>query len=216
MIKLVLFDIDGTLVDTDAALVKAFQNVFSHFKLRPPTEKEVLRGAGNEEENWIKLIWTSQEIPSKEKIKEMAEYFRSKYFGFYFPVLARLMPETKKALKELRAKGVKTALVTNGRHEYVERVTSYFQLKELIDYAVSVEDVKQIKPSPEPIKHALDHFKLKPEEALYVGDTEIDEKAAQAAGVHFALVIHSRNALVHARHKISSLTEIPALAERLA
>ncbi|MEW5955218.1 MAG: HAD family hydrolase [Candidatus Micrarchaeota archaeon] len=215
MIKVVLFDIDGTLVDTDAALVRAFQNTFSNFKLRPPTEKEVLRGVGNEEENWIKLIWTGHGIPSKEKIDEMSDYFREKYFGFYFPVMARLMSGAKEALEELRAKGIKTVIITNGRREYVGRVTSYFKINNLIDYAVSVEDVKHIKPSPEPLVHALQHFHARPDEALYVGDTEIDAKAAHAAGVQFALIIHSRNALVHAQHRLGSLKELPALAERI-
>ncbi|NYZ74908.1 HAD family hydrolase [Candidatus Micrarchaeota archaeon] len=213
MIKLVLFDIDGTLVDTDTALVRAFQNTFSNFKMRPPTEKEVLRGVGNEEENWIKLIWTGERPIPKQKIDEMAEYFRCKYFGFYFPVMAHLMSGAKETLEGLRAKGIKTAIITNGKHEYVERVTSYFKITELIDYAVSVEDVKHIKPSPEPIKHALEHFKAKPDEAVYVGDTEIDAKAAHAAGVHFALVVQSRNALVKAGHRLGSLKELLSVVQ---
>ena len=215
MIKVVLFDIDGTLVDTDAALVRAFQNVFSSFKMRPPTEKEVLRGVGREEEDWIRFIWTGERPIPKQKVDEMAEYFRCKYFGFYFPVMAHLMSCAKETLEELHAKGIKTAIITNGKHEYVERVTSYFKIAKLIDYSVSVDEVKHIKPSPEPIRHALDHFKVKPEEAFYVGDTEIDAKAAKAAGVNFALVINSRNALVHSKHRLCSLKELPALAERI-
>ncbi|HII38992.1 TPA: HAD-IA family hydrolase [Candidatus Micrarchaeota archaeon] len=215
MIKLVLFDIDGTLIDTDAALIRAFQNVFSCFAMRPPTEQEVLQGVGHCDEEWIKLAWTgSCPIPT-QKVAEMSEYFKQKYLGFYFPVLARLGEGAKETLEKLRKQGIKTAIVTNGRKEYAESVLSYFKLEGLFDLVVSADDVAHVKPSPEPLLHALDHFKLKPWDALYLGDTELDARAAKAAKVHFALMVRARNSLVKSKRRLGSLKEIPVLVQKL-
>ncbi|MGB9577434.1 MAG: HAD family hydrolase [Candidatus Micrarchaeia archaeon] len=215
MIKLVVFDIDGTLVDSDAALARAFQNTFSAFGLKSPSMQQVIKFAGNAEKKWLELIVaeTSQHA-TPQKISEMSEYFRKKYYSFYFPVMAHLKAGVKEALNQIRGLGVKTAIITNGKRAYVERVTSFFKIAELFDETISVDEVSHTKPSPEPLTRVLHDLRVKPSEALYVGDTEIDAETARGAGVKFVLVVNSRNKKVKADYRISSFSELPSLAGR--
>lgn len=219
MIKLVIFDIDGTLVDSDAALARTVQKVFAQYKLKPPEEELALRFVGNVEEKWIEIL--SKETGQQEKtneigFEEMGAAFRKAYIGFYFPVLAKESSGATDALKKLREKGIKTALATNGRHAFAQKVLAQFNWHECFDATLSADEVASPKPAPDQLNELMARFNCNANETLFVGDTQIDAETAKNAGTHFAIVSRKRNRRVKAKNRLTSLNELPKLAERLS
>lgn len=117
------------------------------------------------------------------------------------------MPELKPLLRRLRPK-VRTAVVTN-RSDTMPLVLERFELGGLFDRVVTALDVRRPKPDPEGLNRVLDAFEIAPDLALYVGDTEADQFAAEAAGVPFAAY---DNPKLTAEFHVSSLAEVAVLA----
>lgn len=92
-------------------------------------------------------------------------------------------------LQQLRAKGYKTAIVTTKFHYRIEQILSKFEANDLVDLIVGAEDVKVEKPNPEGLLWAIEHLKLEKEEVLYVGDSLVDARTAENAGVDFVAVL---------------------------
>ncbi|MFR5879355.1 MAG: HAD family hydrolase [Cloacibacillus evryensis] len=93
----------------------------------------------------------------------------------------RLFPNTVAALEELRAKGVKTGVVSNRR--FARRVVDATKLTPYMDVIIGLEDVTNAKPDPEALFKAIGKLGVGADEAVYVGDTDIDMKTAVAAAV---------------------------------
>jgi phosphoglycolate phosphatase len=104
-----------------------------------------------------------------------------------------------------------TALATN-RTTTTGAVLSYHGLAEGFDLVVSAQDVSRPKPHPESFERILDHFSLDPQQAIYIGDSEVDEAFAANAGV--ALVAY-RNPRLNAAHHLDSFAAGPALIRKL-
>ena len=119
-----------------------------------------------------------------------------------------LEPYLKPLLEKLRPR-YKTAIATN-RSNTMDRVLSEHGLEEYFDLVVSSNDVDRPKPYPDPLIKILEHFEIEAYNTLYVGDSELDEIAAKAAGVPFvAYQIRSLSANFH----IKSLKEIAQILD---
>ena len=123
----------------------------------------------------------------------------------YVPFLEHMViePDLKPLLKRLRPR-YRTAIATN-RTDTMDRVLETHDLEKSFDLVVTAFDVKEPKPHPEQLHKILTHFELQPEQAIYIGDTELDERAAGAAGVAF--VAYANRAL-HADFHIKRLKEL--------
>jgi HAD superfamily hydrolase (TIGR01509 family) len=112
-------------------------------------------------------------------------------------------PYLKPLLQKLRPR-YKTAIATN-RTDTIGWVLAEHGLKGLFDYVVSALDVKFPKPNPEPLIKVLRHFKITPQQAIYVGDSELDEKASIGAGV---TLVAFNNPVLSADYHIKNLKEL--------
>ena len=135
-----------------------------------------------------------------------AEAFRQTMSYDPFLKEMQMEPYLIPLLKKLRPK-IKTAIATN-RTDTMDRVLSAFKIKTYFDMVVCAKDVRHPKPHPEPLLKIIDHFGILPEQALYVGDTKLDEDAAKAARIPF--VAYGDPSLSAAFH-IESLKEIEAI-----
>ena len=79
--------------------------------------------------------------------------------------------------------------MTTKNHGRIEDILKKFEASELVELIVGGDDVKCAKPSPEGLLWAMDHLGVEAEEVLYVGDSIVDAKTAEAAGVEFAAVL---------------------------
>ena len=112
-------------------------------------------------------------------------------------------PFLKILLKKLKSK-YKTAVATN-RTDTMSYILTKYNLDKYFDIVVTALDVKKPKPFPDPLIKILKHFKIEPENLIYIGDSKLDEEASTAAGVFFAAY---KNNDLNADFHINSLKEI--------
>jgi phosphoglycolate phosphatase len=129
----------------------------------------------------------------------------------YFPFIRMMQMEPYlKAFLEYLRPAYKTAISTN-RSDTMNRVLWEHGLEGYFDLVVSSLDVKRPKPHPESLLKILSHFGLCPQEAIYIGDSEIDELAAKAAGIP---LVAYKNTKLSAPFGVEHFKEIEILLER--
>jgi pyrophosphatase PpaX len=172
--KTVLFDLDGTLIDTIPLITGTFQRVFEHFSL-PWNNGEVLKTIG---------------IPLREVARHYlpgrAEEFIEKYTFFQQQKHAdsiKRYPGSLETLELIKSGGFYAGVVTSKRRAPALADMELTGLSNYIDAAVTVEDVSMPKPHPEPVLKALALLKTNPERAVFIGDSWYDIRAGKQAGV---------------------------------
>ncbi len=204
-IRVVAFDCDGVLFNTDRAN-KAYYNA-------------VLRHAGKPEMTAEQFAFVHMHTVAESMRylfpdageREAGEGFRRQmdYRPFVrememepglIPLLARIRPRCK------------TAIATN-RTDTMDAVMRVHGLTGHFDLVVCARDVVHPKPHPEPLLKILGHFQSDPRQALYVGDSEVDAQAAEGAGVFF---VAYQNAALPADYHIRRLEELEAILDRRA
>ncbi|MDR3279647.1 MAG: HAD family hydrolase [Synergistaceae bacterium] len=168
-----LFDFDMTLMDTSCIITECTNLLADKFALRRVTHAEMKSLIGlTIEDEWIKL-WGDFK-------QEWLDYYRSHFrsierSGF------REFPDTRSAVENLRENGVKTGIVTN--RSFARPVAEQCGVSGLFDVIIGRDDVDNPKPHPKPLLAALSRIGVETGRAYYVGDTDIDMKTANAAGV---------------------------------
>jgi HAD superfamily hydrolase (TIGR01549 family) len=177
-IKAILFDLDGVLVDSPDAIWKAHN--LAAKKLGYPTckKEEIYRLIGMKWDDLIAILLPEADIELfKKTVNEM-------YKDVYKHV--KLIGDANKVLKELKNRGFKLGLVSGSNRSYADDVLKALKFDfSVLDVRVHSEDTERHKPDPDPILLALKKLKVKPKEAIYIGDSLIDYRAAKAAGVNF-------------------------------
>ncbi|MDK2820758.1 MAG: pyrophosphatase PpaX [Clostridia bacterium] len=172
----VLFDFDGTIVDTTDLVIKSFQYTLKPYLNREVTPEEVYPYFGMPLRQAIEVF-----VEEKEVDAAMAVYRR--YSEEHFDDLTKLCPGILEGLQELDKAGIKFAIVTSRMRKTTFYALKLFNLEKYFPVVVAVEDVKKHKPGPEPVMYALQLLKLYPHEAVMIGDSPHDILAAKAAGV---------------------------------
>jgi HAD superfamily hydrolase (TIGR01662 family) len=204
-IKAVLFDMGSTLVKYD---VEFFEEVFHRILLSLSIPKslgdikEAFSSAKNEAEDLSLLSsfgkmkceeywnhWDSlvlKHLGMAEHV-ELGKVVQSKWFDF---VDCTLYPEVRDVLSELKLRGLKIGLISNGYEEEINLILEKVSLeKATFDIIVGVDTIKQAKPNPDIFKYAINKLDVKPEETMFVGDNvEADYKGAENAGIHALLI----------------------------
>ena len=204
-IKAVLFDIGNTLVKYDYGLPEeVFQKVLFSLGISRSLDdiKKAFLNAEKEAED-TNLPSSSGKIKCEEfwyqwnslvlKCLQMGEnvelpkIIHSKWMDF---VDSTLYPEVREVLLELKQRGLKVGLISNGYEEEINLVLEKADLeKTTFDIIVGVDTIKKVKPNPDIFRYAIDKLDVKPEEAFFVGDNvEADYKGAENAGIHALLI----------------------------
>ena len=176
-VKGVVFDLDGTLLDTLEDLRDALNYALTKVAENPITLEEARRYVGN---GVAKLV--ARALPNGEKNPRFSEalaLMRARY-------ASRLVRKTKPyagivdALSQLHEKGLKIAVVSNKPEKAVKRLTKKFFPK-LVDVALGDVPTRARKPAPDGALAALEKLNLTPQDALYVGDSDVDLDTAKNA-----------------------------------
>jgi len=197
-IKVVAFDCDGVLFNTTKANKAYYNEVLLHFDRAAMTPEQFdFAHMHTVDETFAFLFDDDEKI-----LKAAHEYRKCMDYGKFIRYM-EIEPYLKPLLIKIRPQ-YKTAIATN-RTDTMNRVLSEHALKDYFDLVVSVLDVKRPKPHPDPLIKILDYFKVGPRHAIYVGDSPLDEMAANAAGVPF---VAYNNASLSADFHIHSLREL--------
>jgi phosphoglycolate phosphatase len=179
-LALVLFDLDGTLVDTAPDLA-AVANRQRAARGLPPLPIEELRplashGARGMIGRALGVTPTAPEYPA----------LREQFFDWYESALCvhtRLFPGIEDALTALEARGIRWGIVTNKIARFTDPLLRALRLDGRAACVVSGDTTPHAKPHPEPLRHALRTCGVSPQAATYVGDDLRDIEAGRAAGV---------------------------------
>jgi HAD superfamily hydrolase (TIGR01509 family) len=181
-LQCIVFDMDGTLTQTNQLIYDAFNYIAQKYAGRTFSIPEITAMFGPPEEGSMLHIVRQDQL--KEVMADYLAFYRREHHR-----LARLYPGIEDVLKFIKERGLKLALFTGKGIDTTMITLEEFGIKKYFDYVVTGSDVKNHKPSAEGLEKILKHFVLPPEEVLMVGDHVSDVKAAHDAGVKIAAVV---------------------------
>lgn len=205
--KAVLFDVDGTLLDTTEYIFQAFEHTLNKHNLSMPMRSEFSKYIGLPLKDIYEIF-----IPGidYEILREVHDTFQSNNLH-----LAKLFSGVLETIAIIKESNIKVAAVTTrGRVNVLDtlRTTGLLDKMELI---VSGDDVENHKPHPEPLIKALEYLKVSPVDAYMVGDAEVDILAGKNAGTKTVGVTYGFGGKDMAKHQpdylINSLSELIAI-----
>jgi pyrophosphatase PpaX len=187
----VLFDLDGTVIDSGAIILASMRHA-TLTVLGRDFEDEILMAAvgGAALNEQMRLL-------DEARVDELVRVYRAHNEPLHSDLACCAGMED--VLAELKQEGRQLGIVTAKRRRTVALAFQHVPIEHLFDVVVGSDDTERHKPEPEPILHALERLGASPEDAAYVGDSPFDMRAARTAGVHAIAVtwggIHQRERL---------------------
>ena len=220
---LILFDLDGTLIETAPEIADAVNDTLKQFDLPPVSQQQVNDwiGHGTRELLIQALAFTGQTtaetVRHSDSFKLIEREF-GKHYEARCGTRSHLYPHVRETLHALRAAGVKLAVVTNKEGRYTQVVLDAHQMAPLFDRVVSGDTLPVKKPDPAAIDDALQRFGVARERALFVGDSSIDVATARNAGITVWALPYGYNMgqPIESCHPDRVIADFSALTEGLA
>ncbi len=202
MLKLVIFDCDGVMFDSREANRTYYNRLLTNFSCSPMSEDEVNFIHVHSVDDSVSYIF--RHYPQVNKA-DVNRYRAGLDYGEFIPWM-REEPDLKEFLKWLKPQ-YHTAISTN-RTTTMPLVMDIFSLNPWFDKVVTAMDTRQPKPDPEALHIILNHFQLKPREAIFIGDSEVDRKHCQPLAIP---LIAFKNPALDANYHVRNFMEIPEL-----
>lgn len=178
--EIVIWDIDGTLLDTSEGIIRSVKYCMSVFQQKIPTEEKLKKFIGPP----IQESFEREYGISKEMAKEMAEVFRYRYKtkDLYD---AKPYPNIERVLKKIQNKNVKQAVATNKREDYAKKIIDYFGLNEFLD-PVYGSDFDGLLTKRDLMEKCLLEGRITDRnKAVMIGDSIGDLNGAESLGIDF-------------------------------
>ncbi|MBQ6686318.1 MAG: HAD-IA family hydrolase [Firmicutes bacterium] len=186
-ITTILFDYDGTLMDTDDIIIDAWQYTYRKMTGEELAVETILKDFGEA------LRDTMSKYFSGDQLEEAIEIHRVFQTDTYLEKI-RMFPGTLELIHELKERGYRVAVVTSRRKPTTVMGLEKFELMDVLDCIVTADETEKHKPDPEPVLFALKSLNCQPEEAIMVGDTVMDMGCGRAAGVKTVLTTWAKAA----------------------
>ncbi|KAA0012509.1 phosphoglycolate phosphatase [Billgrantia pellis] len=193
-IRLICFDLDGTLVDSVPDLSAAVDAVLADFELPPAGEAKVRDWVGNGSRKLVEraLADAMGTPPSLERL-ELGHARFLQHYGCDPTARTRLYPGVREALDALREEGRILAVVTNKPFALIQPILSAFGLDDHFALCLGGDSLPQKKPDPAPLWHVAERFGQPVSACLMVGDSRHDVEAGRAAGFRTLAVPYGYN-----------------------
>ena len=216
-----LFDLDGTLLDTVADIALALNRVMVEYGVPPLPEEDVRRMIGRGSPILIEraLIAQSRTMDGRTQAAMLERFFH--HYGELEEMnedSAQPYAGAAASLHTLHEAGLRTAVVTNKQYRFAAALLKRLGLFGWIDVVVGGDTCARRKPDPQPLLFACESLHLPPSESLMVGDSVNDVHAARAAGIPVVCVSYGYNEgrdprTLDCDALLDSLAELPALLE---
>ncbi|MEK4471737.1 pyrophosphatase PpaX [Paenibacillus sp. FSL R7-0048] len=180
MIECVLFDLDGTIVDTNELIISSFMYALKDNGLAPLTREEIIPHMGTTLQQQMRVF------SGLEDVNGTLEKSYRFYNNEHHDELVRSFPLVKETIEELSRRGIKLGIVTTKIRPTTIKTLERFDLLKYMDTIVTVNDVTEPKPHPEPVLTAVHNLGVDPRKTLMIGDSAVDIQSAKAAGVYAA------------------------------
>jgi HAD superfamily hydrolase (TIGR01509 family) len=184
MLKAVLCDLDGTLLDSNAFHAEAWQRTLAKFGYQASFE-DLVKQIGKGGQYLLPCFVPTDRLPSIEK--EISAYRKQLFHREY---LDRIVPfaDARRLLERMRQQGLRIAVATSSEKEDLEALKTILKIHDLIEEDATADDADKPKPEPDIFTAALKSLNLCPNESLALGDTPWDVEAAKKAGVNTVAV----------------------------
>ena len=182
-LQTVLFDLDGTLIDSIRLILDSYHHTLTHHKLPSRSDEEWLRGVGTPLH-----VQFSQWQESPEMLEAMIATYRE-YNLKHHDRMVTIYPGVVEAIREIKAAGIQTGLVTSKNRQGALRGLTLVGLEALMDVMVCADEVTNPKPHPEPVEKAIALLGANPATTVYVGDSIHDMHSGRAAGAKTAAAL---------------------------
>lgn len=215
MIKAILFDVDGVLIDSRETVEKFRKKLFKAAGHADIDEKHIIEGFHLPLKAVVSNALGSKGVKDQKEIDRVYDlsFDAALREGQEFKFPQQLEPILKRLHEQFKL-GIITSRIKLGLDEVFEARP----MQEYFDVFITLDDVKNHKPHPEPLEKAIQKLGIKPEEAVYIGDSETDILAAHAIGMPSIHLSEIKHELAH--HQINDFIEIPdavkLLVERYA
>jgi phosphoglycolate phosphatase len=174
--RAVLFDFDGTLADSYPAITASVNHVRALHGLEPLSEPDVRRHVGYGAGHLLQKT-----VPAGDPDANAAAY--RAHHPSVLRSGTRLLAGAAEVLQRLKARGLRLAVCSNKPVGFTRELLEILQVARFFDAVLGPEDVAHPKPAPDMLLAALHRLGARPEEALYVGDMDVDVRTARAAGL---------------------------------
>lgn len=177
-----IFDIDGTLIDSNPAHVEAWVQAFGRLGYKVAADRISVEIGKGGDKLVPSILGASADRKDGDRLRDAQ---KEAFLALAKRTRLRVFPEAPELLAELRRRGLRTALATSSSGEQLDGLfaSARIDFRELVDQTTSADDAAASKPAPDIVEAALAKLALAPGECAMVGDTVYDAEACRAAGV---------------------------------
>lgn len=214
MIKAVIFDMDGVIIDSENVNIEAAVRVFErHDRKITDKEKEMIYGRHGDDHIPDLIRHFDIDVGKTEELKNL---HRETYRAIWEDTV-ELMPDIQFVMGELKTRGITLALATSSTLRFVEKMKEILGLGDIFPIVVTTEDVKKRKPDPEMYNVTKAKLNCEDSEILVIEDTSVGVESAKAAGLKCAAVPnqHTRDQdFSRADYVLDSLKDILKIVDK--
>ena len=175
MIKAVVYDLDGTLIDSTDAIVHCFFHTFDVLGLPHPQREAVVKSIGYTLEQQFSLLTDADPC-------ECTRIYRERY-GQICCDMTVLLPGAEESLRLFAKAGLRIGFASSKRRQFAEMILRHLSVLDYFAVRIGPDDVIHPKPHPEAVAKSAEMLGVSPRELFFIGDTHFDVLAARAAGV---------------------------------
>lgn len=210
----VLFDLDGTLIDSIALLLGSLRHAFDGYAGRAPTDEEWVAGIGTPLGRQLAPF-----APTIQELDRLTTRYRS-YQREHHDQFTALYPGTMDVILRLHANGHPMGIVTSKSNAMMDRTLAFTGLAAYMQSTIGCDSCELHKPDPLPVRLALTELGYSENEAVFIGDSPHDMNAGNAANVTTIAALwgpFTKEALEPSKpdYFLDSITELPQLIERI-
>lgn len=174
-IKTMLFDLDGTVLDTNELIIQSFIHALDGIVEPGFGAEHIIPSMG------LPLVVQLQQFSGREDVADLLVKYREFNLRVHDEYV-KAFPNVNEVLKTLHERGIQMGVVTTKMRLTTERGLKFVGIGEYMSSIVSIDDVKNAKPHPEPVLRAIQELGADPETTMMVGDSAVDMESAVAAG----------------------------------
>lgn len=211
----VVFDLDGTLVDTIEDIRSAINYALSAFEGSNITREECMRYVGH----GLRKALAEAAIEHKARLIDEEDFshmylLMMEYYRRHAVVYSKPYDGIKELLQTLKAENIKLAILSNKRDELVKDIVNKLFEKDLFNLVLGQTDYLPLKPDPRALYKIFDDLSINKDDAIYIGDSEVDYKTAVNAAVAYVIVSYGfRSERELKESGIESMDHVPSLKE---
>ncbi|MCX5718083.1 MAG: HAD-IA family hydrolase [Nitrospirae bacterium] len=210
-LELIIFDLDGTLVDSGMDITNALNYAITPYGFKPLAVEDTIRIVGEGMTNLIEKILGDNNAPIKDAV--LTRFI--KYYSEHLTDFTKPYPEVTKTLEILGR--YKKAVISNKRESLSKKLLEQLGLIKFFDVVLGSDSVSEKKPSPAPVKKVLEILDIAPHRAIIVGDSDFDIQAGKGAGIVTVAVtcgFRDRESLSNADFLIDNMAQLLTLIEK--